>query len=348
MNSSVFQKQGHRYWLLGLLLTVVWCAISVGAAKVDFAFPFELIANWFGLNNSENYLVTIVNNIRLPRVVLAILVGAILAISGASLQGLCRNPLADPGLLGISSGAAVGAVTVIVMADKLAISSVMQPYLTPLAAITGAAVATFVIYRLAQVKGNMQIATLLLAGVAVNALGGALIGVFSYIADDQALRMITFWMMGSLASASWKMLAIISPVLIVCIVLMLRKKNELNLLLLGEANARYVGVEVDKVKRELLWLNAIGVGVAVSVTGAIGFIGLVIPHILRLGSSADYRFLLLNSALLGAALLILADVIARTMISPAELPIGLVTAVLGAPFFIALLIKQKKKLVLGI
>ncbi len=348
MNSSVFNKQNHCYWLLTLLLIVFWCAISIGAAKIDFSFPFELFVNLLGLNHDENYLITIVNNIRLPRVLLAILVGATLAISGASLQGLCRNPLADPGLLGISSGAAVGAVTVIVMADKWSVPGFIQPYLTPLAAIIGAAIATFAIYRLAQVKGTMQIATLLLAGVAVNALGGALIGIFSYLADDQALRMITFWMMGSLASASWKMLAIISPVLITCIVLMLRKKSELNLLLLGEANARYVGVEVDAVKKQLLWINAIGVGVAVSVSGIIGFVGLVVPHILRLGSSADYRFLLFNSALMGAALLILADVIARTIISPAELPIGLVTAVLGAPFFIGLLVKQKKKLVLGI
>lgn len=348
MTSLLLNKNNHKLLLLISLLVICWCAISIGAAKIDLLFPLEVIPHWLGLGSSDNYLLTIVNNIRLPRVVLAILVGAILAISGASLQGLCRNPLADPGLLGISSGAAVGAVFVIVMANKLSIPSFVEPYLIPLAAIIGAAIATFTIYRLAQVKGAMQIATLLLAGVAVNALGGALIGIFSYMADDQALRMITFWMMGSLASASWKMLAIISPILIVCIVLLLRKKNELNLLLLGEANARYVGVEVDKVKKQLLWLNAIGVGVAVSVSGIIGFVGLVVPHILRLGSSADYRFLLVNSALLGAILLIFADMIARTIISPAELPIGLVTAVLGAPFFIGLLIKQKKKLVLGI
>lgn len=348
MSKFLGQKSQHKYFLLALLLLVTWVAISIGAAKVNFSFPLDLIGQWFGFDYQQSHLLTIVNNIRLPRVILAILVGATLAISGASLQGLCRNPLADPGLLGISSGAAAGAVAVIVMADKWSIPESVQPYLVPSAAILGAAVASFAIYRLAQVKGTMQIATLLLAGVAINALGGAVIGIFSYLADDQALRMITFWMMGSLASASWKMLLVITPLLIICLLLLLQKRNELNLLLLGEANARYVGVEVDKVKTQLLWLNATCVGIVVSVSGIIGFIGLVIPHLLRMASTADYRYLLLNSALLGAALLILADTLARVIIKPAELPIGLVTAALGAPFFIGLLLKQKKKLVLEI
>lgn len=348
MLSNLLEKQKHKYFFSAVLFLLTWMAISIGAAKTNFFFPINLIGEWIGLGSGENYFIKIVDNIRLPRVILAILIGASLAISGASLQGLCRNPLADPGLLGISSGAAVGAVAVIVLADKLSTPEFLQPYLTPLAAIAGAAIASFIIYRLAQVKGNMQIATLLLAGVAVNALGGALIGIFSYMADDQALRMITFWMMGSLASATWGMLTIISPILLICLFFLLKKKNELNLLLLGEANARYVGIDVDKVKLQLIWINAIAVGVAVSVSGIIGFVGLVIPHILRLASSADYRFLLINSALLGAALLIFSDMISRVIINPAELPIGLVTAVLGAPFFIVLLIKQKKNLVLGI
>jgi iron complex transport system permease protein len=334
--------------LLIFMVIACWLAVSIGAAKADFFFPLKLVADWFGLNSDGAHLISIINNIRLPRVLLAVLVGATLAISGASLQGLCRNPLADPGLLGISSGAAVGAVSMIVLMGKMNFPHAIQPYVVPVTATLGAAIASFAIYRLAQVKGTMQIATLLLAGVAINALGGALIGIFSYMADDQALRLITFWMMGSLASATWGTLMIVTGPLLICIILLLKKRNELNLLLLGEANARYMGVEVDSVKRQILWLNAIGVGIAVSVSGIIGFVGLVVPHILRISSGSDYRHLLINSALLGGALLILADMISRIIIAPAELPIGLVTSVLGAPFFIGLLIKQKKKLVLGI
>lgn len=346
--NRLYSRTSLRAILTLSMISACWLAISVGATKADLLFPIKLVADWFGLNAEGNHLISIVNNIRLPRVLLAILVGATLAVSGASLQGLCRNPLADPGLLGISSGAAVGAVSMIVFIGKVDLPTTIQPYIVPIAATFGAAIATFAIYRLAQVKGTMQIATLLLAGVAINALAGALIGLFSYLADDQALRLITFWMMGSLASATWSTLAVVTGPLVICVFLLIKKRNELNLFLLGEANARYMGVEVDSVKRQLLWLNAIGVGIAVSVSGIIGFVGLVVPHILRLSSGSDYRHLLVNSALLGGAIFILTDMVSRTLIAPAELPIGLVTSALGAPFFIALLIKQKKKLVLGI
>lgn len=334
--------------LLLLLVIASWCSISIGAAQSDLFFPFKLIRSWLGLTEENSSIMTIVSEIRLPRVVLAVLIGSALAVSGASLQGVCRNPLADPGLLGISSGAAVGAVTIIIFANQLSVPDFIQPYLIPIAAFVGAAITTFTIYRLAQVNGAVQIATLLLAGVAINAMGGATIGAYSYVADDQSLRLMTFWMMGSLASATWSMLAISAPILMIGMLLIHRKRTEINLLLLGEANARYVGVDVDKVKHQLLWLNAIVVGVAVACSGIIGFIGLVVPHILRVSTGADYRYLILNSGLLGAGLLVLADLLSRMLITPAELPIGVVTAILGAPFFILLLLQQKRKLVLAL
>ncbi|MEP1743424.1 MAG: iron chelate uptake ABC transporter family permease subunit [Kangiellaceae bacterium] len=331
-----------------VLLVAAWCSISIGAAKSDLLFPIKLIGEWIASGQNQSSIMMIVSEIRLPRVILAILIGAALAVSGASLQGVCRNPLADPGLLGISSGAAVGAVTVIIFANSLSVPQFIQPYLIPIAAFVGAAITTFTIYRLAQVNGTVQIATLLLAGVAINAMGGAIIGAFSYVADDQSLRLMTFWMMGSLASANWFMVAISAPVLILGMYFIHKKRTEINLLLLGEANARYVGVDVDRVKHHLLWLNAIVVGVAVACSGIIGFIGLVVPHILRVSTGADYRYLILNSGLLGGGLLVLADLLSRTLITPAELPIGVVTAILGAPFFILLLLQQKRKLVLAL
>ncbi len=352
LNNTWLPKVDRRRFQTATLMLVLviasWCSISIGAAQSNLLFPFQLISEWLGLTQENASIITIVSEIRLPRVLLAVLIGSALAVSGASLQGVCRNPLADPGLLGISSGAAVGAVTIILFANRLSVPEFIQPYLIPIAAFIGAAITTFTIYRLAQVNGAVQIATLLLAGVAINAMGGAIIGAYSYVADDQSLRLMTFWMMGSLASATWPMLAISAPVMLIGMGLIYRKRTEINLLLLGEANARYVGVDVDKVKHQLLWLNAIVVGVAVACSGIIGFIGLVVPHILRVSTGADYRYLILNSGLLGAELLVLADLISRMLITPAELPIGVVTAILGAPFFILLLLQQKRKLVLAL
>ena len=343
------ESRGHlRVMLIIVLLACCWLGLSVGAARVDFALPLELVFNWVSETENNLAIFSIITDIRFPRVLLALFVGAALAMSGASLQGVCRNPLADPGLLGISSGAAVGAVSWIVFADQIVVLESVHAYLLPGAAIIGAALTSFAIYRLAQVNGSLQITTLLLAGVAINAFAGAIIGLLSYTADDQALRLITFWMMGSLAGATWDALMIAAPILIICFKLIHDKRHALNLFLLGEANARYVGVDVAQVKNQLLWINAIAVGVAVALSGIIGFIGLVVPHILRVMTGSDYRFLIANSALLGAALLILSDLFARMIVSPAEVPIGVVTALLGAPFFTILLLQQKKKMALSL
>ena len=323
---------------------IAWLGIAIGAAKVDLLLPIDSFYAFLFGNLEGDMTHNIVANIRAPRVIMALLVGSALAISGASLQGVCRNPLADPGLLGISSGAAVGAVAMILFAKHIPVLSFAGPYLVSVAAFAGAAIATFSVYHLAQVNGDIQISTFLLAGVAINAMSGAIIGGLSFIADDQALRLITFWMMGSLASANWMTVSITAPTLGFVLWAIYKKRHALNLILLGEANARYSGIDVEKVKNHILWLTALAVGVAVAFSGIIGFIGLVVPHILRAISDTNYRYLVLNSALLGGALLALADIGSRMLIAPAELPIGILTSLIGAPFFIALLIQQKKRL----
>lgn len=340
-----------RVILIALLCSGAWFGAAFGAARIDLLLPITTLFEWLSsdaLSGPHN----IVFNIRMPRVVMALLVGAALAVSGASLQGICRNPLADPGLLGISSGAAVGAVAMIFALQVLAYSPTAQtinieafgPYAISIAAILGAAVTAFTVYRLAQVNGSLQIPTLLLAGVALNSLGVAIIGGFNYLADDQSLRLITFWLMGSLGGAGWSSVAILLPCMTLALILIYRRRHAINLMLLGEANARFSGVDVDKIKHELLWLNALVVGVAVAFSGIISFVGLIVPHILRVQSDTDYRYLILNSALLGGAILVLADLIARLAVAPAELPIGILTSLIGAPFFIFLLVQQKRKL----
>ncbi len=341
-------RMSDQIWLLLLLLLCFVLAVSVGPALVDFMALFKALGGLVQGYSEADFMMSIVNNIRIPRALLAILIGFALAISGASLQGICRNPLADPGLLGISSGAAAAAVIGIVFMTQWSVPDVIRPYLLPSLAFIGAAITALLINKMAQVNGRLEIVTLLLSGIALNALFAAVIGMMSYLADDQSLRLITYWLMGSLGAATWQNIMIISPILALSIWGIYRKRNELNLLLLGEANAKYMGVEVGQVKKQLLWLNALTVGVAVSVSGIIGFIGLVVPHILRITLGSDYRHLLVNSMLLGGSVMLIADLVARMVAAPAEVPIGIITSIIGAPVFILLLIKQKKKLAFGI
>ncbi len=346
--STLVWKMTEQKWLVLFLLLNFVLAVSIGPAVIDFLVLIKSMASLFQSSADSSYLLSIVNNIRIPRAILAVLIGSALAISGASLQGICRNPLADPTLLGISSGAAAAAVIGIVFMTHWSFPDAVKPYVLPCLAFLGAAITAFVIDKMAQVNGKLQIVTLLLAGIALNALFAAIIGLMSYLADDQSLRLITYWLMGSLGAGSWQNIMIAAPILILSMWGIYHKRNELNLLLLGEANAKYMGVEVEKVKKQLLWLNALTVGLAVSVSGIIGFIGLVVPHILRITTGSDYRYLLLNSMLLGGSVMLIADLVARMVAAPAEVPIGIITSILGAPVFILLLIKQKKKLAFGI
>jgi iron complex transport system permease protein len=276
--------------------------------------------------------------IRLPRVALGVLAGAALAVSGALLQGVFRNPLADPGLIGVSSGAALGAVAVIV----LGASSVGLMTL-PLAAFLTGTATTFFVYRLAQRHGRTDVATLLLVGLALNAMAGAATGLLTYLADDAQLRSIVFWTMGGLGGALWETVLVAAPWIAVSLALAPRLGRALNLFALGEMEARHLGIEVEQVKRAAILLAALATGTAVALVGPIGFIGLIVPHIVRLIAGPDHRLLLPACALGGASLLVLADLVARTMTAPAEVPVGLITACAGGPFFLALILRARRQ-----
>jgi len=322
-------------------------AVGIGALGLSFVdcvsyvlAPPGFSAPWVADEFERNVIWTL----RMPRVVLGLCVGAVLAVSGAVMQGLFRNPLAEPGLLGVSSGAALAAATVIVLGGDF-IASLPTPYgqlVLPLAAFFGGAVCTYLVYGVSLSNGRLSISTMLLAGIAFNAIGFSFLGFLQYIADDGELRSLTFWMLGSLGDPTWSELSVVIPLLAITLVGSYWLARPLNCFLLGEVEAMHLGIPIQRVNRIAICLVALGVGVCVSMTGMIGFIGLVTPHLLRLAVSPDHRIVIPGAALLGAALLVSADAVARTVVAPAELPVGILTTLIGAPFFLFLLIKARR------
>lgn len=284
----------------------------------------------------------VVRELRLPRVLIALVVGAGLAVAGAVTQGVFRNPLADPGLIGVASGAALAAVAVIVLSSSVLAgwTALTGPFALPLAAFAGGMLVTLVIYKLGTRNGQTHVALLLLAGVAINVLTGAATGVLTYLADDQQLRDMTFWSMGSLAHGRWHEILALLLFVLLPLLLVMRYARLLNALLMGEQVAGHLGFDVQRSRRWLLAASALIVGASVAVVGMIGFIGLVVPHLLRLIVGPDHRYLLPLSALGGALLLLVADTLARTLLAPADLPVGLIMALIGGPVFLALLLHQ--------
>ena len=276
--------------------------------------------------------------IRLPRVILAAAVGASLGTAGAVFQGLFRNPMADPYVLGVSSGAALGAIVAILTGGSLYFAGFTA---VPLFAFLGGVLSITLVYYLARVGKAVPVMTLLLAGIAVSAFLSALVSLLTYFSGDK-LHQVVFWMMGGLGGASWLQLLAMLPYVLVGYSIIYYYARELNILLLGEETALQLGVETEKVKKILMAGASLLVAAAVSTSGIIGFIGLIVPHFIRLAVGPDHRFLLPASALLGASILIAADTLARTIISPTELPVGIITAMVGAPVFIFLLKKRKK------
>lgn len=318
-------------------------ALSIGPVSVDiFGVIDGLIsgeeASGLGLRDR-----IILMDIRLPRVLLGLLVGGSLAVAGAMLQGLFRNPLADPGLVGVSSGAALAAVIMIVLGDRFfaGFINTFSVFALPIAAIVGGLVTTYALYRIATHQGRTSTATMLLAGIAIGALAGAVTGILVFVSTDQQLRDLTFWSLGSLGGATWPKLIAVLPFILPLFVVFSLVARGLNGLLLGEAAAHHIGINVQTIKRITILCVALAVGASVAVTGVIGFVGIVVPHLLRLIIGPDHRYLLPCSLLFGGILLLVADSISRIVVSPAELPIGIVTAVLGAPFFLWLLLRQK-------
>lgn len=281
--------------------------------------------------------------IRLPRTLLAILAGAALAVSGAALQGLFRNPLADPALIGVSNGAALAAVVMIVLGGGLTavLPPAILPFALPLAAFGGGLATTLVVYRVAQAEGRTDVPTLLLAGVAINAIAGAGIGLMVFLSTEQELRDLSFWLLGSLGGTTWERLAPAAAPIALATLLLPLFARQLNALLLGEDEAVHLGFDIERAKRIVVVLAALATSASVAVTGVIGFVGLVVPHLIRLVAGPDHRLLLPASALLGASLLLAADLLARTVVLPAELPIGVVTSCVGGPFFLWLLVRRR-------
>ena len=327
---------------VALLLTVL-LSVGIGAVRIEPLQVIGILARAVGLElgvRFEEQQAAVLLAIRLPRVLLGVLVGAALALSGASMQGLFRNPLADPGLIGVSSGAALAAVTMIVLGAT--VFSASNLLALPIAAFGGGLVTTLLIYRVSSQHGRVMVTTMLLAGIAIAALSGAATGLLTFIATDAQLRGITFWSLGSLGGATWETLAVAAPFLLIAILMMPRFARALNAFTLGESEAGHLGVNVERIKLGVVIVTALAVGAAVSVTGIIGFVGLIVPHLLRLSLGPDHRALLPGCALLGATLLLCADLIARTIVAPAELPIGIITALLGAPFFLWMLLQNRR------
>ncbi|PLA74622.1 iron ABC transporter [Hydrogenovibrio sp. SC-1] len=329
------------FWLGVFLFVLAFYSLSIGAMSIT---PYDLLASLIG-QADQPQTAMIITEIRLPRVVLAILVGAGLGISGAAMQGLFRNPLADPGLVGVSSGAALGAVMIIVLGATWFHGwlSYLGAAALPLAAFLGGLAVTSLIYRLATRNGRTDVGLMLLAGVALNAMSGAAIGLLSYFASAEQLRSLTFWSLGSLASADWSSISMVSVPILLAVIWLPFSARGLNAFLMGEAVSKHMGYNVKQLKWMVIGLTALAVGAAVSVSGVIGFVGLVAPHIVRSLTGPDHRWVMPGSALVGALLVLGADLIARSLLAPSEIPIGIIMSAIGGPFFLWLLMQRRPR-----
>ena len=326
------------YLIAGLLLVIAISLLGliVGPAPIS---PLKALAALTGTGaDSDQWIHTVVMQVRLPRVLLAIAIGASLAQTGVVLQALFRNPLAEPSLLGISGGAALAAAAWLVIVPSLGLTAAWLATLSlPLAATAGALIAATVVVQLARRRGTTDMATLLLTGLSINALAGAGIALLQSLASDSVLRDLLFWFYGSLGRAAWPQLAVGLPLLLAIALWLPREAKSLDALLLGEAEAAHLGVHIEPLKRRLLVLVAVAAATAVALAGVIGFIGLIVPHFIRQLLGPSHHRLLPLAGLSGAGLLCLADTVARTAYAPVEIPVGVLTAFFGAPLFLFLL-----------
>ncbi|HIG73659.1 MAG TPA: iron ABC transporter permease [Bacteroidetes bacterium] len=328
-----------------LLVVGMVASIATGAVALSPGEVLAVLADRIGVTLPWAFTAqqeAVLLSIRLPRVLLGGIVGAGLATGGAVLQGLFRNPLADPGLVGVSSGAALGAALAIVLGASVSASAAWAgPAMVAVAAFAVGLATTAVVYRIATQMGRTSVTTMLLAGIAVNALCGAAVGALVLFADDGQLRDLTFWTLGSLGGATWSALAVAVPLVGAVLFAAPWLARSLDAMLLGEAEAGHLGVNTQRVKAVAVSLAALAVAAATAVSGLIGFVGLVAPHLIRLVLGPGHRALLPGAAFCGAALLVFADLAARLLLAPAEIPIGIVTALVGGPFFLWLLVRQR-------
>lgn len=336
------QNKRNIALILSALILVIAFFWSVSAGV--YPVKIQTLVDWISGNpiaDSEQYVLM---DLRLPRAILAILMGSALAVCGTCLQGLFRNPLATPSLIGITSGASLfAAIAIVVGASfKAFLPEFIRESLVAFMAFLGALLTLVFVYRIATKGGKTRILILLLAGVAVSALAGAVTGFLTYISSEEELRSLTFWSLGSLAGANWTKIAILGSLMGIAYLFLLNKGKSLNAMMLGEREAEDLGQNVEKIKKQVLIITAVLVGCSVSFAGAIGFVGLIVPYILRMLFSSNYQFILPLSAVAGSILLLIADTASRIIAPPSEIPIGILTAFFGAPVFIVILLKSKK------
>ncbi|TSJ92107.1 iron chelate uptake ABC transporter family permease subunit [Gilliamella apicola] len=327
------RKSSPQILLLGLfalLLILIIYSANSGALKLSF---IQLMSMSF-----DDPLWNIWCNIRLPRIILAVVVGMALASAGAVMQGLFRNPLADPGLLGISSGASL--MVGITILFPAVFPPIMMLYGKMVAAFAGSLFICVLIY-LYSLNEQCNLAKMILLGVAINAIIGAVMGGLSYISDESQLRQISLWSMGHLGKGSWDLVIVSLSLIFPALLCLIKLAHQLNILQLGDEDAHYLGINVERTKRYLLLLCAVLIGASVAVSGIIAFVGLVVPHMIRLQIGANHKWLIPGSALGGACLLLLADTLARTLVAPTEIPVGLLTSLIGGPYFLWLILRHK-------
>ena len=331
------------YLALSVVLLVILAVGSVfmGVYEFEEGSFLNILFDSKHISRSDAY---VFYQLRLPRIIMAILIGSALAVSGASIQGVFKNPLATPSLIGITSGASLFAAVSIVLGHFLKpfLPEIVRFSLISIMAFIGAILTMIFVYKISTTRGRTNIMIMLLAGVAISALAGAITGFLTYLTDDEQLRDLTFWALGSLGGASWTKDIILFVVIGVSYFFLLKNGKALNAMMLGEQDAKHLGIPIERVKKQIIILTALMVGTAVSFAGAVGFVGLIVPYILRLLLGSNYQIILPLSAVVGGILLLGADTISRTIVAPSEIPIGVLTAFLGAPVFIAILIRFKK------
>ncbi|WP_213278601.1 MULTISPECIES: iron ABC transporter permease [Chryseobacterium] len=343
------QSKLYFYLIISAVLLVIIAVLSLNTGVYDFGenSPFRALWQFIkgdpSLSLSDKYVIW---DVRAARIVMAILIGGMLSVSGTSLQGLFKNPLATGDLIGLTSGATLLAAIAIVLGGhfKEYLPEVVQFSLVGIAAFIGSFLSMMLVYRISTSGGKTNVVMMLLTGVAITAIGFSITGFLIYISKDEQLRDLTFWNLGSLAAATWTKNIILAVVMTIAYIILLPKGKALNAMMLGEKDAQHLGINVEKLKKQIIITVALMVGTCVAFSGTIGFVGLIVPYILRLLFKSNNTFILPLSAMCGSILLLTADTFSRSIVAPSELPIGILTALMGGPIFIAILVKFKKSL----
>ncbi|HCA08391.1 iron ABC transporter permease [Chryseobacterium sp.] len=343
------QSKLYFYLIIGAVLLAIIAVLALNTGVYHFGgmSPFKVLWQYIkgdpDLSISNKYVIW---DVRAARIIMAILIGSMLAVSGTGLQGLFKNPLATGDLIGLTSGATLLAAIAIVLGGhfKQYLPEAVQFSIVGIAAFIGSLLSMMLVYRISTAGGKTNVVMMLLSGVAITAIGFSITGFLIYISKDEQLRDLTFWNLGSLAAATWTKNIILAVVLVISYIILLPKGKALNAMMLGEKDAQHLGINVEKLKKQIIIIVALMVGTCVAFSGTIGFVGLIVPYILRLLFKSNYTFILPLSAICGSILLLTADTFSRSIVEPSELPIGILTALMGGPIFIAILVKFKKSL----